>query len=277
MSTRKAVDTSAGTVEYRESGTGRPVLYVHGIFTNSHIWDPVVEKLPDGLRHIQPDFPFGAQHVPAREDADLSPTGLAAILLDVIEALDLKDVTIVANDTGGAVTQIAATGDDPRAARIGRLVLTNCDAFEEYPPPAFKTVQDAAKADPVALAAQSQTPEGRAAFLATAAKTRLPDSELLEILGGGVTNPEVARDGLKVLLAMAPHYTLDAAKNFSKYQKPVSLVWGENCIFFPPALGVRLKESFPNARLKSVPNAMLLVSIDQPQAVADAIVEATHA
>ncbi len=77
-----------------------------------------------------------------RPDADLSPTGAAQIIDEFLEALDLSEVTLVANDSGGAVSQILVT---EKPDRVGRLVLTNCDNHEKFPPGRFKRWSKAAR------------------------------------------------------------------------------------------------------------------------------------
>ena len=128
---RRGVDTPAGTIEYRESGSGPTLVFIHGVGVNGDLWRRVAPRLAGEYRCIVPDLPFGSHSIPLRTDADMSLPGLARIAADFIEALDLREVAIVANDTGGAVAQWLV-GHRPN--RIGRLVLTSCDAFEKFPP-----------------------------------------------------------------------------------------------------------------------------------------------
>ena len=128
---RRTADTAAGTIEYRESGRGSAIVFVHGVGVNGDLWRRVAPSLASEHRCIVPDLPWGSHPHPLREDADLSLPGMARIVADFIQALGVEDVTIVANDTGGAVAQSMA-GRHPE--RIGRLVLTSCDAFEKFPP-----------------------------------------------------------------------------------------------------------------------------------------------
>ncbi len=85
---------------------------------------------------------MGAQKVAMNPDADLSPPGVAAIIASFLEALELEDVTIVGNDSGGAMSQVLVTR---HPERIGRLVLTNCDTHENFPPGIFKAMPPLAK------------------------------------------------------------------------------------------------------------------------------------
>ena len=130
------VTIPAGTLHYRFAGPDRstapPVVFVHGFLVDSTLWDRVAERLAaDGVRSYLVDWPLGSHATPMGPDADLSPLGVARIVNDVLDALGLDDVTFVGNDTGGAICQLLLA-DDP--SRIGRVVLTNCDAFENFPP-----------------------------------------------------------------------------------------------------------------------------------------------
>src|SRR3954467_11147367 len=131
LGTLRQVELPAGTFDDRERGDGPPGVFVHGVGVNGDLWRRVAPALAGEHRCIVPDWPLGAHSRPLREDADLSLSGLAGIVADLLEALDLQDVAIVANDTGGAVAQWLA---GHRAERVGSLVLTSCDAFERFPP-----------------------------------------------------------------------------------------------------------------------------------------------
>ena len=135
--TRTEIDLPAGRIRYREAGEGRPVVFVHGYLVDGRLWDDVLDSLSDRCRCLAPDWPIGAQQIAMNADADLSPYGIAATIAGFLEALDLEDATIVGNDSGGAMSQVLATR---HPERIGRLVLTNCDTHENFPPGIFKAM-----------------------------------------------------------------------------------------------------------------------------------------
>ena len=139
---KREIDLTAGRIRYREAGEGPAIVFVHGFLVDGRLWDGVVDALADRFRCIAPDLPFGAHRLPMSPGADLSPAGMAAIVADLIERLELDDVTVVGNDSGGAVSQVLAT---TRPERIGRLVLTNCDTHENFPPGIFKALPPLAK------------------------------------------------------------------------------------------------------------------------------------
>src|SRR5262249_17805562 len=124
------ITLSAGIIEYEDTGgTGPVVVLLHGLAMDGSLWRKVVQELRQGLRCVVPTMPLGSHRQPMREDADLSPHGLAKLQAEFLEALDLREVTLVGNDSG--IFQLTA-GCYPE--RIARLVLTPCEAFENFPP-----------------------------------------------------------------------------------------------------------------------------------------------
>ena len=115
--------------------TSLPVVLVHGLLVDARLWEQVAERLAaEGIRSYAPTLPLGAHQGPMNADADLSPRGIAQLVLDFIRTLNLSDVTLVGNDTGGAICQIVLGAD---TSRIGAAVLTNCDALGTFPPIGF--------------------------------------------------------------------------------------------------------------------------------------------
>src|SRR5947209_2104636 len=142
------VSLNAGTIHYEKSGPadGQPVVFVHGYAMGSSLWRPLLERLgARGFYCIAPTWPLGAHPEPMREDAELTMESVAAMVGELLGALELEDAVLVGNDTGGAIAQIVAAGS---ADRLGALVLTSCDAFEHFPPPILKPLIAAAKAGP---------------------------------------------------------------------------------------------------------------------------------
>ncbi len=129
------ITLSQGTIEYRDEGAGAPVVLIHGLLVSGSVWDRTLPVISSSARCIVPTLPLGSHSLPMNGGADLSPSALASLIAELLERLELEHVTLVGNDTGGALCQLVAA-DHPE--RIGRLVLTNCDAFENFPPPAFR-------------------------------------------------------------------------------------------------------------------------------------------
>src|SRR5215216_1475261 len=123
------VKLSQGAIQYRESGSGPTIVFMHGLLVNGTLWRDVVPELEDRFRCVVPELPLGSHRVPLDPSADLSPPGLASIVDEFMAALDLSDVTLVGNDTGGAISQIVAAN---HPQRLARLVLTPCDMYDYF-------------------------------------------------------------------------------------------------------------------------------------------------
>ena len=120
---RKEVELPQGTIAYRERGSGEPIVFIHGLLVNGDLWRKVVPELSKDYRCIAPDLPLGSHTRRDERGADLSPYGVAKLIDDFLAALDLRDVTLVGNDTGGALLpdrDHAAPGAD-RAAGADAL------------------------------------------------------------------------------------------------------------------------------------------------------------
>jgi pimeloyl-ACP methyl ester carboxylesterase len=268
------IQVTQGTIEYRDVGSGAPVVLIHGLLVNGTVWDRVIAALSGGVRCIVPELPLGSHRTPMAADADLSPTGLASLIAEVLERLELDDVTLVANDTGGALAQITAAH---HAERIGRLVLTNCDAFESFPPRAFKPLFVGLGRVPGAVAGLELM--GRSRRMRRTTMSLLPltvdpvPDELLKAWIEPLRDPGIRRDLVKVARGVAPRYTLDAAERLRTFERPALIVWGMRDKFFKVTEAERLAALFPNARLERIEDSRTFVQMDAPDRLADLIAE----
>jgi pimeloyl-ACP methyl ester carboxylesterase len=267
---RKEVQLPAGTIRYREAGEGKPVVFVHGYLVDGRLWDGVVDRLSDRYRCLAPDWPLGAQQVAMNPDADLSPPGIARLIADFLEKLDLEDVTIVGNDSGGAMSQVLVT---THPERIARLALTNCDTHENFPPGIFKAMPPLAKL-PGGMLALS-TPfrigaVGRRAF-APFARTKIPAELIASWMQPATADAGVMHDLKKVTAGMNKRHTLAAAEKLRDSDLPIRLLWAPGDKYFPISYAERLASETHNAEIIQIPNAKTFVPLDQPQRLADEI------
>lgn len=269
------VTLSAGTIHYREVGAGAPIVFVHGFAVSGSLWEPVAALLAaQGHRCILPTWPLGSHAEAMKPEADVTPTGIAALVAEFLAALDLDGVTLVGNDSGGAVSQVVVTR---HPERIARLVLTNCDTFEKFPPGIFKYLAKAARLPGFGFAlAQGMRFEpvvrSPIAFGPLTARP-LPIALLRSWLAPVIHNPAVRRDAMRFFGAADPSITLEAAEKLAQLAIPALLVWGEDDTYFTLADAKRMQATIPDARLVVVPRARTFVSLDDPQAVAAAVAE----
>lgn len=261
-----------GVIRYRDVGSGPVLVFVHGVLVNGTLWRDVVARLSGEYRCIVPDLPLGSHLVPMGADVDLSPKGVARIVTDLIEELGLEDVTLIGNDTGGAICQIAIA-ENPE--RVSRLVLTNCDAYEAFFPPLLRPFQYAARLFGTRfvdlLAWTLRVRVAQRLLLWTVSKRR-PDTDTLDsYIGSLISSAGVRRDLTRFLQAVSNRYTLDAAHSFQNFHKPVLLVWGEDDFFFPLRYAERLQDDFPNAVLRRVSDSRAFVPEDQPRVLVEYI------
>lgn len=269
---RKEIRLSAGPIRYREAGDGKPVVFVHGYLVDGRLWSGVVDALSDRYRCLAPDWPLGAQQVAMNPDADLSPSGIAALIAEFIERLGLEDVTVVGNDSGGAISQVFAANHPDKVAR---LALTNCDTHENFPPGIFKAMPPLAKlpGGMVVLSAPFRIPAVARRAFEPFARTKIPADLIASWMRPATTDKAIMRDTKKVTAGMNKRYTLDAAKKLSTSNLPLRLLWAPGDKYFPLEYAERLAAEVPNAEIVQIENAKTFVALDQPRRVADEIAE----
>jgi pimeloyl-ACP methyl ester carboxylesterase len=273
--TRRRIELPAGTIEYREAGPadGAPVVFVHGFLVDDALWADVPEQVAGhGFHTFTPTWPLAAHRTAMRPDADLSPRGLARLVLSFLEANDLRDVTLVGNDTGGAVCQFVLD-EDP--SRIARVVLTNCDAFEVFPPFPFDLLFRLCRHPRAGKAVLGAM---RVAAMRTSklgfgwlVRRRLTAEETLPWVTPYLTDPDVRRDVARFARAWRAADLVDVATRLPAFDRPVLLCWGTDDPFFRLALGRRLAGAFPRARLVEVPGGGAFLPLDQPDRLAGEI------
>jgi pimeloyl-ACP methyl ester carboxylesterase len=270
VETSREIQLSAGTIKYGDTdGPGPVILFVHGLLASGMLWAPVVPLLAGKARCIVPELPLGAHEEPMKPDAELSPRSVARLIAEFMDKLDLTDVTLVGNDTGGALCQLVVTN---HPERIGRLVLIDCDCFEHFPPPPFDRLVKFLARVPGAvtmLAAGGRLRTVRRASMAMAPLTVEPvPDELLASWVSPLRDRDVRRDLIKVLRAIDPARTMEAAEKLPAFKKPVLIAWGAEDKFFPFSDAERLAALFDDAQLERVDGARTFVQLDAPDRLA---------
>jgi pimeloyl-ACP methyl ester carboxylesterase len=274
-----AADLRQGRLAYRAAGPATsarpPVVFVHGILVDARLWEPLAARLAaEGIRSYAPTLPLGAHPWPVNAGTDLSPAGVAQLVRDFIAALGLSDVTLVGNDTGGAICQILLGGD---TSRVGAAVLTNCDALGTFPPRKFAPLFRALRhpwlvARMVPALRSERVRHGPLGFGPLSARPLDPDltASWLEPL----SRQAIRRDVAEFARHVHPRVLLDAASRFGQFAGPVRVVWGADDPFFRVQLGRRLSEAFPHASFTTVPGGRTFLPLDHPGEVAAEVTSA---
>ncbi|MDL4816478.1 alpha/beta fold hydrolase [Actinomadura opuntiae] len=271
----RTVNLSAGPIAYRDLGDGPPVVFVHGLLVNGEIWRGETGPLVDaGYRCLVPTWPLGAHPEPMRPDADLTPSGLAGLVGEFLDALDLQNVTLVGNDTGGALVQILMTR---RPERVGRVVLASCDVLDRFPPPPFGFLAPVSRL-PGSLWVTAQLFRIPALLrlpiaLGWVAKRPVPREVTDSYLAPIKTSRAVRRDLGKLVRGFDKRHTLDAFEANGDYDRPVLLLWAKEDRLFPLPLAERLARKLPDARLELVEDSYTFISEDRPGLLAEKVKE----
>jgi pimeloyl-ACP methyl ester carboxylesterase len=275
---QREVRLEAGPIRYRERGQGEPIVFLHPMIVNGDLWRKVVPTLAARYRCFTPDLPVGGHEIPMSPGADLSPPGVARIVAQLLEELDLKGVTLVGNDTGGAFAQIVAA-DHPE--RLGRLVLITCDAFDNFPPRMAKLLVWFAHLPgaPAIGRLLTRSRRLRRSPLCFGWLAKRPFEEEIErsYLRSILNDPEIQRDARKALRGLAPRHTLAAAQKLPAFDRPALIVWSVEDHFFPLEHAHRLAALLPDARVEEVDDAYTFLAEDRPDRLATLIDEFVRA
>jgi pimeloyl-ACP methyl ester carboxylesterase len=264
---------SAGALRYHDLGQGTPVVLLHGLLLNSAFWRKVAPALVGRARVIAPDLPLGGHRVPMRAGADLAPPAIADLVAELLDHLGLERAVVVGNDTGGAVAQLFAVR---HPERVAALVLTPCDAFENFLPVLLRYTQLAARIPGgIWLAAQAlRSPVVQRLPIAIGwlAKHPLPADVTELYLAPSRRDRGVRRDVAKVLRGISRTQTRQAAEGLRRLAAPQVLVWADTRKIFPVAHARRLAAQAPDGRLVLVPDSYAFVPEDNPGPLVDALV-----
>lgn len=271
----KKIELSAGTMDYEDTGGDGPVVVLlHGLLMDSSLWDGVIADLSVDHRCVAPTLPLGAHSHPVRDGTDLSLRGIARLVGEFLERLDLTDVTVVGNDTGGAVVQLLVCEG---STRVGGIVLVSCDAFDNFPPGLTgRTLVLSGKLSPTMFGLFMQQlrlkPLRRMPF-SFGWLTKRGDAAVARWLKPVLTQPEVRRDTVRVLRSMSAERDLmvEAAECLRTFDRPALVVWAEKDRVMPPEHGRRLADLLPRGRLVEVSDSYTLVPLDQPADLARAV------
>ena len=263
------IDLAAGPIDYVDTGGEGPVVVLtHGFPMDHRQWRKVLPKL-EGMRCILPTLPLGAHHRPMKPDADLSQAGQARILADLIDALDLEEVTLVMNDWGGPQFLVALD----RAQRVARMVMVACEAFDNFPPP---QARPAARLCRLPGGTRVLTQLLRTSFFrhsprawGAVSRSRIPDDVLDAWFTPALADSAVRRDLRAFATGTPPRRTLLAwTDQLRHFDRPALVVWATDDRMMPREHGARLAELLPQGQLVEIERSGTLVTEDQPDQLA---------
>jgi pimeloyl-ACP methyl ester carboxylesterase len=265
------IDLSTGTLDYVDTGGDGPiVVLLHGLLMDGSLWDGPIADLAADHRCLAPTLPLGAHRHPAA--GDLSLPAIAGQVEEFLDRLDLHDVTLVGNDTGGALVQLVLSG---KAERVGRAVLVSCEAFDNVPPGLTgKVLVLSGKLPPRLFGAFMQQLRLRAVRrlpFAFGWLTRRGDAVTARWIRPVLTDPAIRRDTVRMLRAIDGRAVAEATAALPSFHRPALVVWAAEDRVMPPEHGRRLADLLPDSRLVEIADSYTLVPLDQPAELAAAV------
>jgi pimeloyl-ACP methyl ester carboxylesterase len=244
-----SVDTPSGRIAYAEAGSGPVALFVHGVLMNKHLWRHQLAALSDIRRCIAIDL-LAHGDTEITPDQDVSVTANANMLREVLDALDIDQVDVVGNDSGGGIAQIFAA---LYPERVRTLTLTNTDTHDNWPPEAFKPF--------VEMAIAGGLPGTLAAMLNDKSIYRSPgalgpayehpekasDEDIETYLRPFVRTEQRTRDLQRFVAAFDNHHTVVIEPRLRQLQAPTLIVWALDDIYFPVKWAHWLADTIPGA------------------------------
>jgi len=266
------VSLTAGQVDYLDTGGDGPIaVLLHGVNMDATVWSMVVDRLGPEVRCICPTLPLGSHRRPMDRPHLVTHRGVAALVGELLERLDLRDVTLVLNDWGGAQFLLA----EGPTERIAGAALVACEAFDNFPPgmPGKAVAASARVPGMLWLAMQLQ----RFGWFRRApgawgwmSRTAVPKDVMDAWFAPAQRDPDIRRDLRTFALSTPTTQELDRlASGLPGFDRPVLVVWARQDRLMPREHGPRLAQLFPRGRLVEVEDSFTLVPVDQPDLLAD--------
>ncbi|MEV5089525.1 alpha/beta fold hydrolase [Streptomyces griseoincarnatus] len=261
------IELSAGTLAYEDTGGEGPVVVLlHGLLHDASVWRHVVAELRTDHRLVAPTLPYGAHRRPMSRPP--TPDLVNELIVEFLERLDLRDVTLVESDCGRAQT-VAARHPE----RLARLVLISCEAFDNYPPGLpGKMIGLACRVPggvPLMVRVLGWKPLRRLPVgFGALTKRPLPDDVVARWLRPLRTDPAIRRDFRHYHTHVRRTELLEAAQGLRRFERPALVVWATEDLMMPREHGRSLAELLPRGRLVELRNTRTLIAEDRPQRLA---------
>jgi pimeloyl-ACP methyl ester carboxylesterase len=258
------IDLKEGPIEYRDTGgTGSVIVLLHGVLMDASLFDEVVDDLRTDHRCVVPTLPLGSHHLPMRPDADLSLHGFGRMVAEFLQRMDLHDVTLVLNDHAAG---LATAGAHPE--RVGRLVVSSCEAFDNYPPGLpGRNLRLAAHLPGGLLAAlhamRLRPLRGLPIALGWMSKRPIPHDLADAWFRPARSDPAVRRDLARYARNCRRRDMVDVTARLATFDRPALVVWASEDRVMPLEHGRRLA-TLLGANLAEVADSYTLIPIDQP-------------
>jgi pimeloyl-ACP methyl ester carboxylesterase len=250
FTTTHRVETPSGRISYAAAGAGPVALFVHGVVLNKHLWRHQLDGLSDIRRCIAVDL-LAHGDTEITPNQNVSVTANATMLKEVLDALNIDQVDLVGNDSGGGIAQIFAALNPER---VRTLTLTNCDTHDNWPPEAFKPFVDMVKAGGLRDTLEAMLAD-KAIFRSPGAlgpayeqPETVTDEDIETYLRPLVRSEQRTRDLQRFVMAFDNKHTRVIKPQLHQLQAPTLIVWGTDDVYFPVTWAHWLADTIPGAK-----------------------------
>jgi pimeloyl-ACP methyl ester carboxylesterase len=247
---KRSIATPSGRISYVEQGAGPVALFVHGVLLNGHLWRHQLSALSDIRRCIAVDL-LAHGDTEIAPNQDVSATANAAMLREFLDALEIEQVDLVGNDSGGGIAQIFAALNP---SRVRSLTLTDCDTHDNWPPVAFKPFLEMAAAGGLRSALEGMLTDKNVYRSAQALgpayehPERVTDETIETYLRPFLRTEQRTEDLKRFLAAFDPRHTLAVEAQLRTLKAPTLIVWGTDDVYFDVRWSRWLAETIPGTR-----------------------------
>ena len=273
-SARRYAKTRFGNIAYIERGSGPAALFLHGFPLNSYQWRGALDRLSPYRRCIAPDF-LGMGYTQVAEGQSCAPEAQVDMLLALLEALSVASVDVVANDSGGAVAQLLVA---QHRDRVRTLLLTNCDAEDDSPPPALLPVIELAKEGRFvgewlgrwhADRTLARSPEGIGGMCY--ANPAHPTDEAIDTYFGPLLSTQQRTDNAHAYaVALERNALAGIGPALRRCKVPTRIVWGTGDTIFSASSAKRLDHDFGHSRgVRLLEGSKLFWPEERPDVIAE--------
>ncbi|GAB1814531.1 alpha/beta hydrolase [Mycobacterium sp. MUNTM1] len=269
----ESMQIADASIHYTDAGSGRPLVFIHGVYVAGAAWDDVIADLWEHHRCLAPTWPFGAQSEPVGDHVDLGVPAAGQRIAEFWERLHLREGTLVVNDSGGGIV-LAAVGDKrPDWSRVAGLVLTNCDSYEHFPPQVLARIVLGRLFPGLGTAVlwYLATWPGRAVFAKSVTRNGIDKHRQSAMFGGFVESAGVHCQAVRFSADLRPGYTAALATAVEEWSKPVLLAWGADDQISPVSHAERLADAFANSTLRILEGRSTYVMLDRPRETSETI------
>lgn len=253
--------------QFCDSPSDEVVVFIHGIPTNSHLWDEVIPYLVNDYKVLAIDM-IGYGDSERAPYYDLTLPKQANYLIELLNKLGIQNAHFVGHDLGGGVVQLLAT---LYANRVKSFVIADGVTFSNWPLPKVVSLcwPTAEIFEPSTAFIERMIREGvyhpKVVTPSVVNRFTLPFSDQ--------NGPEALQ---QAALALDHHQTENLVPYLPQVNIPATLLWGQYDHYLPPYWGNLLSQTLPRANFKLLKNCSHYSMLDNPSLFATELLTHLH-